>query len=247
MAGCRKSRVAALMLLIVATWGARGIAQTRRSPSAHPTPQSSDESIQSAPSAGQVQFAHEYIAAVNAHDTKALRRMVAPRTLACYNARTEPYLTQWLDRQTRDQIPQPYSITVEPYKDSEFHPSALFTLPVAPTHQMNITIQSNGNEVVLGRPIAYQNGRWYVTPPCPTDLGIDKLISSENRRAKQAAQLEALYTGLKDPMLSDLKNLIRQNRIGEACTKYALAEKIDYLTGCKVVKRLAASMGIVVK
>ena len=247
MVSSRKSRVGALLVLMVLMWGGRGLAQTTSSPSAHPTPESPAESIQSAPSAEQVRFAHDYIKAVNSHDPKALRRLVAPRTLACYNARTEPYLTQWLARQTKDQISEPYSITVEPYKDSEFHPSALFTLPVTPTHQMNITIRSNGSDVVFGRPIAYQDGRWYVTAPCPTDMGIDKLVSGEERRAKQTERLDALYNGLKDPMLSNLKDLIRQNRIGEACTKYALAEKIDYLTGCKVVKRLAGSMGIVVK
>jgi len=242
-----KLRVAALVLLLVFTLGTRGLAQTAPLPSAHPTPQAPDEPNQSAPSAEQLRFADQYIKAVNAHDTKALRRLVAPKTLACYNARTEPYLTQWLERQTKDPISEPYSITVEPYEDSEIHQSTLYTLPVTPTHQMNITTRSNGTDVVLGRPIAYQEGHWYETAPCPTDLGMDQLAKRENREATKQARLDALYNGLKDPMLSDLKKLIGQNRIDEACAKYTIAQKIDYKTGCAVVKRLAASMGIVVK
>ena len=246
--GCfSKSRVVALIVLMVTAWGARGLAQTAPSPSSHPTPEVSDERVQSAPSRGQLRFATQYIKAVNAHDMKALRRLVAPKTLACYNPRTEPYLTQWLERQTNHPISEPYTITVERYEDSELNPSALYTLPVAPTYQINISTQNNGNDVVLGRPIAYQEGQWYETAPCPTDLGMDQLVDREHRTAAKQARLDALYNGLKDPTLSDLKTLISENRIGEACTKYAVAEKIDYITGCAVVKRLAGSMGIVVK
>jgi len=243
MVGFRKSRLGALALLIVLTWGTHAFAQAVAKPSAKPTPESSEASVQSPPSQEQLRFANEYIKAVNDGDLKALRRLVAPRTLACYNARTEPYLTQWLARQTHDPISEPCKITVEPYEDSEIHASTLYTLPVPPTHQMNFST----GDVVLGRPIAYQNGRWYVTAPCPTDLGMEMLVKREKRSAAQQARFDALYNGLKDPMLSDLKKLIGENRINDACAKYTIAEKIDYKTGCAVVKRLAASMGIEVK
>ena len=240
-------RVAALVLSMVLGWGTCGLAHAAPLPSGHPTPEDSDESVQSAPSQGQLHFADQYVKAINAHDLKALRRLVAPKTLACYNARTEPYLTEWLERQTKDPISNPYTITVEPYEDSEIHSSALFTLPVPPTHQMNITTQSGGKDVVLGRPIAYQGGRWYETAPCPTDLGMDHLADRDQAAAAKQARLDALYNGLKDPLLSDLKKLIGENRIKEACEKYCIAQKLDYKTGCAVVKRLAGSMGIVVK
>jgi len=246
MARFPKARVSALLLLVVVSWGIRGSAQATSSPSARTTPETSDDSVQSAPSAGQLRFVKDYIAAVNARDVKALRLLVAPKTLACYNARTEPYLTQWLMRQTNEPISEPYKITVEPYADSEIHPSALYTLPVPPTHQVNISTSSDGNDVVLGRPIAYQDGRWYETAPCPTDLGMEHLLKRERKTAADQARLDALYGGLKDPMLSDLKKLIGENRIGEACDKYTRAQKVDFKTGCAVVKRLAASMGIVV-
>jgi hypothetical protein len=242
-----KSRVGALLLLIVVSIWMRGFAQAASSPSARPTEGPSDNRVQSAPSEGQLRFAKAYIAAVNANDLKALRLLVAPKTLACYSERTEPYLTQWLMRQTGDPISQPYTITVEAYDEGELHTSALFTLPVQPTHQMNISTSTDENDVVLGRPIAYQDGRWYETAPCPTDLGMEQLLKRDRKVAAKKAQLDALYDGLKDPMRSDLKKLISQNRIGEACDKYTRAQKIDFITGCTVVKRLAASMGIVVK
>src|SRR5262249_10025165 len=123
-----------------------------------------------------------------------------------------------------------------------------FTLPVTPTHQLNITtVAAQEEPVVLGRPIAYIDGRWYETAPCPTDLGMEQFVGREDRRNKEYAKLDTLYANLRDPMKADSKKLIAQNRIGDACTNFAQAEKIDFVTACKVVKTLAASMGIVVK
>jgi len=245
---CARKSIGITFLFIAAfMYGTYGLAQAAPGPSVRSTPAPDEEAVQIEPSDGQLRFADLYVKAVNAGDPKALRGLVAPRTLACYNSRTEPYLTNWLTRQAADRIPRTYSITVQKYEESEIPPSALFTLPVPPTHQMNISTTIDGKTVVLGRPIAYQDGQWYETPPCPTDLGMEKFLSHQGRSAREAEQLDTLYSKLKDPMLSDLKKMIGENRIGDACTQYAMAEKLDFVTACKVVKRLAASMGIVVK
>ena len=246
-----KLRVAVLLLAAAVAWGPSALAQVRANPSARRTTVPSlpaEEAELLAPSADQLRFANEYIKAVNAKDVKALRRLIAPKTLACYSPRTEPYLTSWLSRQTSDPISKPYSIKVQLYDENDITSSALFTLPVTPTHQLNITtFVAKDEPVVLGRPIAYLDGRWYETAPCPTDLGMEHFIDRQERQKKEYTELDDLYAKLRDPMKSNLKNLIAQNRIGEACTNYAQAEKIDFVTACKVVKTLAASMGIIVK
>ena len=241
-----------LAVSIFTFFGPMAFARTKARPSTTPTSaaqsskEAQEEAAQLAPSEAQVHFAEQYISAVNAKDVNALRQLVAPKTLACYTDRTEPFLTDWLKRQTRDTITPPYTIKVEKY-DENLPRSALITMPMAPTHQLDIIVVENGKELVMGRPIAYQDGRWYETAPCPTDLGMEKFTTRTDRTRRAAEELDKLYANLKDPMRADLKNLISQNRIGEACTKYSAAEKIDFKTGCVVVKRLAASMGINVK
>ncbi|MGO9453779.1 MAG: hypothetical protein ACLQDV_22410 [Candidatus Binataceae bacterium] len=210
--------------------------------SAAATPAASEEDEpQMAPTVAQFHFADLYIKAVNSKDLNALRRLIPPRTLACYSDRTQPYLSTWLERQFRDPIAKPYSITIE--KQGTLPRSALFTLPVPPTHQINIKTTLNGDEVVLGRPIAYEDGRWYETAPCPTDIGIEQFQQRQELAKQETAALDKLYAQLKDPLLADLKNLIAQGKTLEACRKYAAATRIDYQRGCQVVRKLAATMG----
>src|SRR5215831_2045933 len=198
MSGSGRLRVAVLLLATAVGWSPSARAQvapaplTHRAPVAAPLPAEDAEQI--APSPDQLRFANEYIRAVNAGDVRALRRLVPTKTLACFNPRTEPYLTSWLRRQTQHPISKPYSIKVQLYDESDLAPSALFTLPVTPTHQLNITtVAAQEEPVVLGRPIAYIDGRWYETAPCPTDLGMEQFVGREDRRNKEYAKLDTLY------------------------------------------------------
>jgi len=212
-------------------------------PSAAATASADNEdagSPQMQPSEEQMRFAREYVKAVNSRDLKALRRLIPPKTLACFNERNEVYLTTWLERQFADPIAEPYTVTVEKDEPDQLPRSALFTLPVVPTHQINITTKIGGEEVVLGRPIAYQDGRWYETAPCPTDVGMRNFLRKREIAKSKSARADALYAKLKDPLKSDLKKLIQQDKRQEACRRYATAAKVDIQTGCAVVKRLAA-------
>src|SRR5581483_10362086 len=155
-------------------WTPRAFAGPSPAPSAAASPADEDkEPEQLAPSEGQLRFAEQYIKAVNSKDLNAMRRLVAPKTLACFTPRTQPYLDSWLTRQMRDPISKPYKITVEKNDASDEPRTMLFTMPVPSTYQMNITTSIEGEEVVLGRPIAYADGKWYEAAPCPTDVGMD--------------------------------------------------------------------------
>lgn len=238
------SKWSAVMLLIsmLSSPGVRALAANTPQASAAATPAPSDEDEpQMAPTAEQLRFADRYIKAVNSKDLNALRRLIPPRTLACYSDRTQQYLSSWLERQIQDPIAKPYSVTIE--KQGELPRSALFTLPVPPTHQIDIRTKLNGDEVVMGRPIAYEDGRWYETAPCPTDVGMEQFQQRQELAKQESAALGKLYAQLKDPLRADLKNLIAQGKTLEACRKYSAATRIDYQRGCQVVRRLAANMG----
>jgi hypothetical protein len=188
----------------------------------------------------QLRFADRYIKAVNSRDLKALRELIAPKSLACFTARTEPYLTGWLQSQLEEPISTPYTLTVEKRDEHDMPETMLFILPLPPTYQMNITTKVGDQDFVIGRPIAFQDGRWYEIAPCPTDLGMEQFVKRQQAIKKEAALVDQLYTQLKDPLLSDLKSLIARGKSKEACDKYATAAKVQRRTACEVIEKLAA-------
>jgi hypothetical protein len=216
-----------LLALLGAAAVSRAFAQSHVKSTAAPGPDE-EEAPQLTPSAGQLEFAARYVKAVDNKDKEALRKLIAPKVLACYDARTKPYLDNWLARQMQDQISKPYQVTIEKRGPADLPKSALFTLPVPPTHQINIITRIDGEEMAVGRPIAYQDGQWYEAAPCPTDLGMEHFARRRATVQKKAARIDQLYANLKDPLKSELKTMIEQRRIPDACRKYAAANKVPY-------------------
>ena len=150
--------VALVALLFVAT-APRAFAQKHPQPVATASPDAEDEETpQLAPLEGQLEFAARYVKAVNDKDLDGLRKLVAPKALACYTARTMPYLDSFLKRQIQDTVSKPYTITIETRGAADLPKSSLFTLPVPPTHQMNISSRVDDEDVVLAGPSRTRTG-----------------------------------------------------------------------------------------
>lgn len=190
----------------------------------------------------QLQFADQYIRAVNDSDSAAMRKLIAPKSLACFNKDNEVFLDEWIGRQLRDQIAKPYKLSVEQIDPAEFIKTKLFTLPLAPTHQLDIATKVNGRAVTIGRPIVYQDGRWYEIAPCPTDLGLRhtrRRIMALNEQRQHAIDL---YNSLPEAFRKNLYQLLLQDRGEEACRQTSERLKVDLKTGCRVADVLWKAM-----
>src|SRR5262245_18404568 len=240
--------VVAALTLFSMGFPARGFAQDPKKPKpAAVSPEADsedadDQTEQLQPTKEQVRFVREYVSAVNNKDLEAMLRLVPPKTLACYTDRTRPYLNDWLRKQFDDPIATPYEITVETREESDLPRTVLFTLPVVPSFQVNISTKLRGEDKTLGRPIAYEHGQWYEAAPCPTDEGMAQFLKREERERAKAEGINKLYSNLSDPLRSDLKSLISGGKTELACQKYSLAAHVTYQTGCAVVHMLAANM-----
>jgi hypothetical protein len=194
------------------------------------------------PTPEQLKLATAYIKAINDGDEAALRKLIAPKALACFNKNNEIFLDEYLERQMLDQIAQPYQITIEEFDPSDMGKTRLFTLPVPPTHQMNISTKLRGRDVTIGRPIAYQDGRWYEIAPCPTDLGLRHSIQREKHIAMLQNQALQLYNSLTPAFKKSLYQLLLQDKGGEACQKTSAQLKVDLQTGCRVAQVMETAM-----
>jgi len=194
------------------------------------------------PTAEQLKLAEAYIKAVNDGDTAAFRKLIAPKALACFNKTNQVFLDEWIDRQMLDRIAPPYQITIEELDPADLGKTRLFTLPIPPTHQLNFSTTLNGREVTIGRPIAFQDGRWYEIAPCPTDLGLRHSIRrKEHIEALQKQDLK-LYNSLPPAFKKSLYELLLQNKNAEACQKTSAQLKVDLQTGCRVAQVLETAM-----
>lgn len=194
------------------------------------------------PTPAQLKFADAYVKAVNGGDAVAFRKLIAPKALACFNKKNEIFLDEWIERQLKDQIAPSYKITIEELDPTDMGKSHLFTLPVMPTHQLDISTILNGQAVTIGRPIAYHGGQWYEIAPCPTDLGVRHSILRQQHFADQQKKTEKLYNSLSPAFKKNLYQLLLQNKMAQACQQTSIQLKVDSATGCRVAQVLQTAM-----
>lgn len=194
------------------------------------------------PTPAQLKFADAYVKAVNDGDAAALRKLIAPKALACFNKKNEIFLNEWIERQLRDQIAPSYKITIEQFDASDMGKSKLFTLPVMPTHQLDISTTLNGRAVTIGRPIAYQDGEWYEIAPCPTDLGVRHSLQRQRHLTDQQKKAAMLYNSLSPAFKKQLYQLLIANQMAQACKETSAQLKVDIPTGCRVAQILLTAI-----
>jgi hypothetical protein len=210
--------MAAAMLAVCACAGCRGESKApapeatmalTATPSPTPTP---------APplSAAQRRFVDAFVNAVNAKDAAAMRKLVMPEALACYNKDTEPYLQRRLERHLRYTIPPDYKVSFSPFGRA-LGASPSFTIPAQPTEVMQIEFSGKGGrKVTLPDAVTQEKGGYYLFVPCLTLTGAAHLKA---RRAKHEASMRKArqaYTRLQEPLRSQLATLLRQGKKSDA-------------------------------
>ncbi|MGC1676574.1 MAG: hypothetical protein WA740_03485 [Candidatus Binataceae bacterium] len=194
------------------------------------------------PTPAQLKFADAYVKAVNDGDAAALRKLIAPKALACFNPKNEIFLDEWIERQLADQIAPAYKITIEEIDASDMGKTHLFTLPVVPTHQLDISTTLSGRAVTIGRPIVFQDGQWYEIAPCPTDLGVRHSRLRQQHLDYQKKQAQALYNSLSPAFKRNLYQLLLQHQTTKACQQTSAQLKVNLQTGCRVAQVLQTAM-----
>ncbi len=117
------------------------------------------------------------------------------------------------------------------------HVHASVAIPFDDSHDQTEVRFSQANTLLV-RFLAEDRGSWYEVLPCPTDKGMAYIREQMRVREAQQKKIAQLASELKDPLLAELKSLVKEQRIIDAMKKYQAATGADLTTSRMVVKVL---------
>lgn len=190
-----------------------------------------------AESAIRTAFVPGYIEALRAHDTAKIRTFLHPQVLACMNGKTQQYFDYLAQQEAQDDVEGHYEITrVTPMNGPApllGLPEDGFRYPMQPAYEVHVEFK--GGHVELIRFLSEEQGQWFEVYPCPNEKGIALVHDYIARGEEQRERAAKLVTQLKDPLLGELKDLVKQERIIDAVNRYQAASGVTDVTIARMV------------
>jgi hypothetical protein len=188
----------------------------------------------------QQELARQMVDAIYVRDTVKMKRLVAPSILKCIGNDKQPYLEDKIKKQFGTPINKNYHLTVSKLPPNVFRPSKYSTYPLQPTHVLEMEFPTaDGGSATINQVIGQENGRWYETMPCPTELGMQRFAKMQ--QAEQAGRIRAkeAMTRVKEPLKSQLLTLIAQRDNADAWKLCMRSLHVDFQTARSVVALLS--------
>ncbi|MGB6942571.1 MAG: hypothetical protein WBE37_09270 [Bryobacteraceae bacterium] len=197
-----------------------------------------------APDAAAIQntFVKPWIAAMQSKDKAAVERLYHPAVRACMNPATKEFFDFVLEREVQDAAGGTYHVTKIARMQQPaptFLPEEDVKYPVRPAYEVQIAVEHS--DLTYIRFLASANGSWYEVYPCPNQKGMAYLREQQKEGTQQRRKVAQLAAGLKDPLRSELKDLLRQQRKIDAVKKYEAAASVDLTTAVLVMDALQNS------
>jgi hypothetical protein len=184
-------------------------------------------------------FVVQFVAATNARDLARQRLFLYPKSLACVTPENKDYYDAMASH-TGEPIPPNYTFSVMPV--NEGNRKALESMgqrwTVKPSQELHIDYQQGddvGGYVVY---LIHENGRWFYDCPCATDAAIKEYRDNAAANEASLAHYKALASEIREPLRSELLNLLRAHRTGAATDRYHEATGQDYKTSMYVMNAL---------
>ena len=150
--------------------------------------------------AAQRTFVDHYVAAVVAHDSENLKKLMHPASLACVSEVNRDYFDFVSNQDFRNA-----SALRGGYKLTSFAPleaetatmsemGGLLRNPAPPTHQFQIDtpFDANNRSLTLMRLGAQSDGAWFIVTGCPTEQGLAFFRERMAAGAEQQTRARAL-------------------------------------------------------
>lgn len=198
----------------------------------------------------QHKFIQQYLDAIRSNDPAKLKKHIHPKLLACFNAENREYLDLVLSTQIDPNLPDHVDATeITPLKEAPSYgfPPGTYSYPVQPTHHFQIQlsykpapkcpspVESESSPTVVAGEIASMNGSWYLVFPCPTGQGARWYHDQDRANEEQLARASKLAGELRDPLLSRIKQLIKERCTSDAEKEYQTATGADPATALRVI------------
>jgi hypothetical protein len=177
------------------------------------------------------------VAAINADDGEAWKKLLHPDNLACMNAARADFYTEYLGRELGRTVPAKYELRISSVGPSDaLMFEAMDEYPVRPTHRIELDYATGANSgVTIVRYLRHDGGRWFYIVPCPTPEAIEMFRQARIERQKQAIRVEALVAGMDAGLRAELIALLAAGKRIAAMRRYAKASGEDLATARAIV------------
>jgi hypothetical protein len=184
-------------------------------------------------------FVAQFVAATNAKDIVRQRLFLYPKSLACVTPGNKDYYDAMASHMG-EPIPPNYKFSVMPVNEGNL--KALESMgqrwTVKPSQELHIDYQQGddvGSYVVY---LIHENGRWFYDYPCATDAAIKEYRDNAPANEASLAHYNEVASEIKEPLRSELLDLIRAHKTGIATDRYHEATGQDYKTSMYVMNAL---------
>jgi hypothetical protein len=186
-----------------------------------------------------------WLQAVRTNDKAALTRFLHPQVRACINDRTREYF-EFSDLLKPDGLTPKHRITKLTPQSGPGNlfglPEDGFAYPVQPAYELILEAEQGDTQITqitqIIRYLAPSGGTWYFVEPCPNEKGLAFFHESLAKGAEQKRQVAVLVAQLRDPLLSELEDLLQQHRKIDAVKKYQQATGQDLTLSVMVMNAI---------
>ena len=200
------------------------------------------------PDATQSAFVERYVAAITSQDSAGLKNLLHPTSLACINRENRDYFDFIFAKELSygTELRGGYTLTrfglLDAGAASASEMGDMFRNPVTPTHQFQIDtpFDNKNHSLMIQRMAVEQGGTWFIVLGCPTPKGIEFFRERRAEGERQQARAKQLAGELQEPLLSEIRNLLGQNRRVDAIKRYQGSANVDLTTASQVIDALAA-------
>ncbi|UCD89057.1 MAG: hypothetical protein JSW04_11515 [Desulfobacterales bacterium] len=173
-------------------------------------------------------YVTRYVEAINADDLSKLKVLMHSSYLNCINSTNQDYFDTMFQKSLKYDIPQDYTVSIEPLADESVAKEMAgfkqwgLPYPSRPTHQLQIDFnKSEYSSVAIVRKLILEDGKYYEISGCPTREMVKKFRKMNIKKEKERKRAEGLFRKLKDPLLSELTQLLKEGRKIDAWKRYS--------------------------
>jgi hypothetical protein len=187
----------------------------------------------------QRELARKMVFAMYAKDFAAIKQLIAPSTMKCIG-QNQNYLDDRIRKQFELPVSKNYHVTVIKLPPDLMKASKYITYPMAPTHLLGMVFATeDGGTVTVNEMIGQENGRWYETEPCPTDLEMQRFAKRQQMRAAGHRRAKEAMARIQEPLKSQLLAFIAKRDNADAWKLCMSSLHVDFQTAHAIVAILA--------
>lgn len=176
----------------------------------------------------QKDYVNRYIDAINSNDIEKLKKLSHSSYLSCINSTNQDYYDHVFQRSLRHEIPKVFDISItllsEESVATEIEGARKIGLPypIRPTHQLQIDYnKSEYSSVTIVRKLTVEAGNIYETSGCPTPVMVKRFREMRIKKEERRKQAERLFQKLEEPLLSELRQLLKDGQKIAAWKRYS--------------------------